>query len=242
MKEAPDLTVVVPAYNEERTIEAILARVDEVPIDKEIVVVDDGSTDGTRELLMALEPEWPRRAVRSSLTVVLQPGNRGKGAAVRAGIARARGRVTIVQDADLEYDPADYPRLIQPVLDGEADAVYGSRWLEAPGLVRLGWHALGNRLLTAASNVLTGLRLTDMETCYKAVHTDILQSLPLREDRFGFEPEVTAHLARIGARIVEMPISYESRSYREGKKIGWRDGVEAFRVMGRCFRSLKPSS
>ena len=231
-----DLTVIVPAYNEVSTIETVLHDVDETDIDKEIIVVDDGSTDGTREFLAELEGAWAKDASRSRLTVLLQPFNRGKGAALRAGIAKARGKVTIVQDADLEYDPADYERLVGPVLDDRADAVYGSRWLDAPPLMRLGFHALGNRVLTATSNLLTGLRLTDMETCYKAIRTDTLKKLPLREDRFGFEPEVTAHLAGLGCRIMEVPISYAGRSYAEGKKIGWRDGLEAFRVMGRCWR------
>jgi glycosyltransferase involved in cell wall biosynthesis len=235
--DRPDLTVIVPAFNEARTIAAILDRVDAVPVDKEIVVVDDGSTDGTRAILADLEARWAASGHTSPLRVVLQPENRGKGAALHTGIAEARGRVILVQDADLEYDPADYPKLVAPVLAGEADAVYGSRWLEAPLRVRFGWHATGNRVLTATSNALTGLALTDMETCYKAIRAEVLKSLPLREARFGFEPEVTAHLARLGLRIAEVPIAYRGRSWDEGKKIGWRDGVEAFRVMGRLWRA-----
>lgn len=229
-----DLSVIIPAYNESSTIETILEKVDRVEIDKEIIVVDDGSTDGTRELLTELESSWTSDSGLSSLRVLFQPVNMGKGAALRAGIAVAAGKVIIVQDADLEYDPADHIKLVSPVLSGEADAVYGSRWLEAPLRVKWGWHAAGNRLITFASNCLTGLELTDMETCYKAIRSDLLQSMPLEENRFGFEPEVTAHLARLGARIIEIPVSYDGRSYDEGKKIGWRDGLEAFRVMFRC--------
>ncbi|RMG17789.1 MAG: glycosyltransferase family 2 protein [Deltaproteobacteria bacterium] len=220
----------MPAYNEAATIELILERVDAVPIDKEIVVVDDGSTDGTRERLQRLEAEWAQ-GHRSRLRVLLQPENRGKGAALRRGIEAARGRALIVQDADLEYDPGEYPRLVRPVLEGAAEVVYGSRFKEVPLSTLLRWHTLGNKVLTWSSNLLTGYRLTDMETCYKCFRTELVQSLPLKEDRFGFEPEVTALLAKRGVEILEVPISYRYRSYAEGKKIGWKDGVEAFRVM-----------
>ena len=231
---APILSVVMPAYNEILTIREILRRVDAVPVDKEILVVDDGSSDGTRELLAELERRWPEeRHPYTRLRVFLQPENGGKGKALRTGIAQARGQVTVIQDADLEYDPNDYPKLIDPILQGEADVVYGSRFTGTPRRVLFYWHSLGNRLLTTVSNMLTDLNLTDMETCYKAFRTEAIQAIPLREDRFGFEPEVTAKIAKLGLRIYEVPVSYHGRSYAEGKKIGWRDGVEAFRVMFR---------
>jgi glycosyltransferase involved in cell wall biosynthesis len=185
------------------------------------VVVDDGSTDGTREILRRLETEGLIDRL------VLQPGNRGKGAALRTGFAAASGDIVVVQDADLEYDPAELPGLLQPILQGRADAVYGSRFLGGPHRVHLFWHYAGNRALTLLSNVLTDLNLTDMETCYKMVRRDLLLTLPLTCDRFGIEPELTARLAQAGARIYEAPISYHGRSYAEGKKIGWRDGVAA---------------
>ncbi len=226
------LSVVMPAYNEMATIDEILDRVARVPIEKEIIVVDDGSTDGTRERLAELESSWDRETYpHARLRVILQPQNGGKGSALRAGFAAAEGEVTIVQDADLEYDPADYPKVVGPILEGRAEVVYGTRFPRL-GLRELrSWHVMGNKLLTWSSNLLTGLRLTDMETCYKAIRTDLLRSLDLREDRFGFEPEVTAQLARRGVRPLEVPITYRGRSWDEGKKIGWRDGVEAYRVM-----------
>ena len=215
------LSVLVPVYNERRTIEPLLKRVKASPLRLEVIVVDDGSTDGTRELLPEL--------VMSGLidVLLLQPENRGKGAALRAGLAKATGDLVVVQDADLEYDPAEYPDLIAPILRGQADAVYGSRFLGGPHRVLYFWHSVGNKVLTLMSNVFTDLNLTDMETCYKVVRRELLQSLPLRSDRFGFEPEVTARLAQTGARIYEIPISYHGRSYAEGKKIGWKDGVSA---------------
>jgi len=215
------LSVVVPCYNEAGTVERLLRRVREVPLSIEIVVVDDGSTDGTRDILIRLRDE----EVIDRL--VLQPGNRGKGAALRAGFAAATGDVVVVQDADLEYDPAELPGLLRPIAEGKADAVYGSRFLGGPHRVHLFWHYLGNKALTLFSNILTDLNLTDMETCYKMVRRDLLMTLPLACDRFGIEPELTARLAQSGARIYEAPISYHGRSYAEGKKIGWRDGVAA---------------
>jgi glycosyltransferase involved in cell wall biosynthesis len=189
--------------------------------DKEIIVVDDCSTDGTRDILKAeIEPLVSR--------VIYHPINCGKGAALRTGFAAATGDAVIVQDADLEYDPRELPRLMEPILDGRADAVFGSRFLGGPHRVLYFWHSLGNRLLTLLSNMLTDLNLTDMETCYKMVRADLLKSLPLTTDRFGFEPELTARLAQAGARIYEVPISYSGRTYAEGKKIGWRDGLAAF--------------
>jgi len=218
--KAPLLSVVVPVYDEAHTIREILRRVRATDVVKEIVVVDDGSTDGTREILAQMGGD--------DLRVILHDRNRGKGAALRTGFAAARGDVVVVQDADLEYDPAEYGVLLGPILDGRADAVFGSRFLGGPHRVLYFRHRLGNYLLTALSNLSTNLNLTDMETCYKAVRRPVLQALTLREDRFGFEPEVTAKLARAGARIYEVPISYSGRTYEEGKKIGWKDGVRAF--------------
>jgi glycosyltransferase involved in cell wall biosynthesis len=216
---APALSVVVPVFNEAGTIREILARVRAAPVEKEIVVVDDGSTDGTRALLEGVGD--------ADVRVLLHPTNRGKGAALRTGFAAARGDVVVVQDADLEYDPAEYPRLLAPILDGRADAVFGSRFLSGPHRVLYHRHRLGNTVLTAFSNLATNLDLTDMETCYKAVRREVLQGIDLVEERFGFEPEITAKLARAGARIYEVPVSYSGRTYEEGKKIGWKDGVRA---------------
>jgi len=216
------LSVVIPVYNERATVGEILARVEAVDIGfpKEIIVVDDFSTDGTREVLQGLG--------RPGLRVLLQERNRGKGAALRRGFAEADGDIVLVQDADLEYDPAEYPHLIAPILNGRADVVYGSRFLGGPHRVLLFWHSLGNRFLTTLTNMVSNLNLTDMETCYKVFRRDILQKLRLRSDRFGFEPEVTIKLAKLRARIYEVPISYAGRDYSEGKKIGWKDGLAAF--------------
>jgi glycosyltransferase involved in cell wall biosynthesis len=217
------LSVLMPVYNERDTIREILGRVRAVDLPKEIIVVDDGSTDGTRDILQA-EVDGKMTDVR----VFLHERNRGKGAAVRTAIAHATGSVCLIQDADLEYDPWEYYPLLEPILDGRADVVYGSRFIGGgPHRVHLFWHYLGNKLLTTLSNMLTNLNLTDMETCYKVVRTDLLQSLPLRSNRFDLEPELTALLARARARIYEVPISYSGRDYSEGKKIGWRDGVQA---------------
>ena len=215
------LSVVIPAYNEIRSVEALLQRVREVRLQVEVIVVDDGSTDGTRDLLSRLRDE----GVIDIL--VFQEKNRGKGAALRAGFERATGDIIAVQDADLEYDPHELPTLMQPILAGKADAVYGSRFLGGPHRVLFFWHMMGNRFLTLLSNMFTDLNLTDMETCYKVVHADLLKRLPLSANRFGFEPEVTARLAQARARIYELPISYDGRSYAEGKKINWKDGVAA---------------
>lgn len=215
------LTIVVPVFNEQQTIDEILRRVRAVPVPKEIIVVDDFSADGTRAVLDQLA-DWPE------LRVIHKPRNEGKGAALRTGFAAATGDVVVVQDADLEYDPNDLPSLLEPILSGEADVVYGSRYLHQVPQDPSFLHRCGNQLLTWASNLFTGLRLTDMETCYKMIPRPLLQSLEIQQNRFGFEPEVTAKLARRGARIKELPIHYESRGYKEGKKIGWRDGVNAF--------------
>ena len=215
------LSVVIPAYNEIRTLETLLERVRELPLHLEVIVVDDGSTDGTRGLLRRLEKDG------AIDVVVFQDVNQGKGAALRAGFGRATGDIIAIQDADLEYDPHEIPTLMVPILSGKADAVYGSRFLGGPHRVLFFWHMMGNRFLTLLSNMFTDLNLTDMETCYKVVHADLLKHLHLTANRFGFEPEVTARLAQAQARIFELPISYDGRSYEEGKKINWKDGVAA---------------
>ena len=219
--ERPLLSVVIPCFNEAATILDLLERVRSAPVaSKQIIVVDDGSTDGTRELLQGLRAD--------DLTVLLHERNRGKGAALATGFAAARGEICIVQDADLEYDPAEYPLVIGPILQGKADVVFGSRFQgAAPHRVVYFWHRLGNGFLTLLSNMFTDLNLTDMETCYKAFRTEIIQAIRIREQRFGFEPEITAKLARRRCRIYEVGISYYGRTYDEGKKIGWRDGVRA---------------
>jgi len=215
------LSVVVPCYNERATVAELLRRVREVPIDKEIIVIDDCSTDGSRDVVASLALEWPE------LRHILQEQNQGKGAAIRRGIEMARGDMVIVQDADLEYDPEDFPRLIQPILDGDADVVFGSRFEGYPRRVMLYWHRLGNTFLTFLSNATTNLDLTDMETCYKVFRREVIQSIRLNSNRFGFEPEVTAKVAKRGYRIYEVPISYHGRDYWEGKKINWKDGFSA---------------
>lgn len=215
------LSVVIPAYNEIDTVEILLKAVRQVRLSLEVIVVDDGSTDGTRDLLTRLEKEGLIDVL------VFQEVNKGKGAALRAGFQRATGDIIAVQDADLEYDPQEIPKLMEPILAGKADAVYGSRFLGGPHRVLFFWHMMGNRFLTLLSNMFTDLNLTDMETCYKVVHADLLKRLPLSANRFGFEPEVTARLAQARARIYELPISYDGRSYAEGKKANWKDGVAA---------------
>ncbi len=218
------LTVVIPVFNEKSTVETLLRRVREVPLRLEVIVVDDGSTDGTRDILPRLEGSLIDR-------LILHEENRGKGAALRSGFAHATGDVVVVQDADMEYDPHEFPMLLRPILAGKADAVYGSRFLGGPHRVLFFWHSVGNRVLTLLSNMFTDVNLTDMETCYKMIRRELLHSLPLSADRFGIEPEITARLAQAGARIYELPISYDGRSYAEGKKIGWKDGVSALRCI-----------
>jgi glycosyltransferase involved in cell wall biosynthesis len=210
----------MPCFNERETVEIILKRVLDSPLTGEVLVVDDGSTDGTREMLSNIDE--PR------VRVLLQPRNYGKGAALRRGFAEATKPYVIVQDADLEYDPAEYGLMLGPLLDGRADVVYGSRFLSAaPHRVLYFWHSVGNRFLTMCSNAFTNLNLTDMETCYKAFRLDVVKSVVIEEDRFGFEPEITAKIARSGARVYEVGISYSGRTYGEGKKIGWKDGFRA---------------
>jgi glycosyltransferase involved in cell wall biosynthesis len=215
------LSVLVPAYNEGATVARVFDRLAQVPLSLEIIAVNDGSGDDTGRQLDALAAQGRIHKV------IHHPVNRGKGAAIRTAIAAATGDVMVVQDADLEYDPAELPLLLAPILDGRADAVYGSRFLGGPHRVLLFWHSVGNKALTLLSNMLTDLNLTDMETCYKMVRADVMRGLTLTTDRFGFEPELTARLARARARIYELPISYDGRTYAEGKKINWRDGVAA---------------
>ncbi|MDQ3814711.1 MAG: glycosyltransferase family 2 protein [Armatimonadota bacterium] len=216
------LSVVIPVFNEYLTLLKLLDAVMAVPVDKEIIIVDDASRDGTRDLLQE-QVDGKIDGVR----VFYQPQNRGKGAALRRGFQEVTGQIVVVQDADLEYNPAEYPRLLEPILLGEADVVYGSRFYNGARRTSSIWHTAANRFLTSLSNCFTSLRLSDMETCYKAFRREVIQDLPLRQDRFGFEPEVTAKIARRGWSVFEVPISYSWRTNAEGKKIGWKDGLEA---------------
>ena len=218
------LSVLIPVYNERDTIDLIVDQVRDAPGIKEIICVDDHSTDGTQQILETLLANGQIDQLHR------QPENRGKGAAIRQALSMSTGDIVIVQDADLEYDPADWPALLEPIIDGRADACFGSRFLGGPHRVLYYWHSVGNKMLTTYSNMLTNLNLTDMETCYKAVRGELARALlpRLTAERFGFEPEITARLARSGARIYEVPISYSGRTYAEGKKIGWRDGLAAF--------------
>jgi glycosyltransferase involved in cell wall biosynthesis len=213
------LSVLLPVYNERSTILEILKRVDEVEWKRDIIIVDDGSDDGTTEILKGIDED--------NVRVFFHDRNRGKGAAIQTGLKQMRGDVLIIQDADLEYDPKEYLKILEPILDGRADAVYGSRFLGGPHRVLLFWHYMGNRFLTFFSNLLNNINLTDMETCYKAFRASVFDTIQIRSRRFGFEPEVTAKLARNRFRIYEVPISYSGRDYQEGKKITWRDGLAA---------------
>ncbi|MFZ0822834.1 MAG: glycosyltransferase family 2 protein [Terriglobales bacterium] len=219
---AMKLSVVMPVFNERATLQEVVLKVLAVSLEIELICVDDGSQDGSREILAQLQSEHPQ------IRLVLQPQNMGKGAALRRGIQEATGEYVIIQDADLEYDPAEYPRMIEPLVQGKADVVFGSRFLGgAPHRVLYFWHSVGNRALTLLSNCLTNINLSDMETCYKVFRREVIQAIPIEENRFGFEPEITVKVARRNLRIYEVGISYWGRTYEEGKKIGWKDGVRA---------------
>jgi glycosyltransferase involved in cell wall biosynthesis len=235
----PKISVVIPAYNEKNTIEEILRRVLDATLRREIIVVDDCSTDGTRQMLKNMAARQAEGDLEiaandggtpialSDLRFLFQEKNRGKGAALRQGFAAATGDIVLVQDADLEYDPLDYPKLLEPILDGRADVVYGSRFLSGPQRVHYFWHYVGNKFLTLLSDMFTNLNLTDMETCYKVFRREALEGIQLRSERFGFEPEITAKVAKGKWRVYEVGITYAGRSYEEGKKITWKDGVQA---------------
>lgn len=216
-----NLSVIIPVFNERETVEEIIRRVQavQVGLDKEIIIVDDASQDGTRQILENLEAP--------NLKILYHSKNKGKGAALRTGFSHTKGDIILIQDADLEYNPQDYPKLLEPILDGRADVVYGSRFLGSPHRVLLFWHYVGNKILTTLSNMISNLNLNDMETCYKVFKREVLERIKLKSNRFGFEPEFTIKVAKLKYRIYEVPISYSGRDYSEGKKIGWKDGIAA---------------
>lgn len=216
------LSVIIPVYNERDTVEVVLKRVETAPYEKEIILVDDASTDGTREILSRLA-----RDHRDQVRLLLHQENCGKGAAIRTAIEHVTGDLVIIQDADLEYDPQDYPKLLGPILDGHADVVFGNRFHGGPHRVLYFWHYQGNRFLTTLCNIMTNLNLSDMEVGYKVFRAEVLQRLRLRSNRFGIEPELTVKTAKLGCRIYEVPIAYHGRTYAEGKKITWKDGLAA---------------
>jgi glycosyltransferase involved in cell wall biosynthesis len=215
------ISVIIPVFNEAKTVKELVKRVQSVDLEKEIIIVDDASTDGTREVLNELTGE-------QGITVLFHQSNQGKGAALRTAFKEVKGEIVIIQDADLEYDPFEYSKLIRPIMEGKADVVYGSRFLGGPHRVLLFWHYVGNQILTLFSNMLTNLNLTDMETCYKVFKSSLLNEFTIESNRFGVEPEITSKLARLKCKIYEVDISYSGRDYTEGKKINWKDGIAAF--------------